>query len=169
MPAEPVISSYYREGVLHFIINCLIKYVGYSNECYFVGWSKIIIVKLKHLFDSKKTAKFNWAYIAEGFEPGPFGYILSTWIPSSDRNFSHIVKWISPIKSLPGWEFNGAPIAGSTLRSDRQRRSLRPVGPTPQREHTEINRRLFGLLGFIGFIALFGFVEKKEKYLCSSV
>lgn len=100
MPAEPVISSYYREGVLHFIINCLIKYVGYSNECYFVGWSKIIIVKLTHLFDSKKTAKFNWAYIDEGFEPGPFGSILSTWIPSSDRNFSHIVKWISPIKSL---------------------------------------------------------------------
>lgn len=42
--------------------------------------------------------------------------------------------------------------------------------------HTEINRRLFGLLGFIGFIGLlgllefiglFGFVEKKEKYLCS--
>ena len=59
-------------------------------------------------------------------------------------------------------EFNGAPIAGSTLRSDRQRRSLRPVGPTPQREHTEGKRRLFGLLGFIGLFGFVGFIEDEE-------
>jgi hypothetical protein len=78
MPEKAASSCYYRQGVLHFIINCLIKYGGYSKESCSVGCGKIIIVKLKHLFDPNNTAIFNWTYINEGFEPGPFGSILST-------------------------------------------------------------------------------------------
>ena len=78
MPAEPPISCYYRQYVLHFIINCLIKNGAYSDDSCFVGLSKIIIVKLKYLFDQNNTAIFHWTYIDEGFEPGPFGPILST-------------------------------------------------------------------------------------------
>jgi len=78
MPAEPAISCYYRQSGLNFIINCLIKYGGSSNDSCFVGCGKIIIVKLKHLFDPNNTAIFYWAYIDEGFELGPFGPVLST-------------------------------------------------------------------------------------------
>ncbi len=92
MPAEPAISCYYRQGILHFIFNCLINYGGYSDVSFFVGWGKIIVVELKHLFDQNNTAILKWTYIDEEFEPGPFGYILSTWISGSDRNFSHIVQ-----------------------------------------------------------------------------
>ncbi len=78
MPAESAISCYYRQNVFYFMINYLIKNGGYSNEPCFLGLGKIIIVKLKHLSDPNNTAIFNWTYIDEGFELGPFGSILST-------------------------------------------------------------------------------------------